>query len=306
MKPWTRTIRSPGAGSARPRGRAGRSGARPPAREDIGRDATGELRGDARRRVGARRSDRRRGRPGIAFEPRSRSGSFGDDRVRVHVRLDERSAGFFAIGLALASCRPVVVVVTSGTAAAELHPAVVEADLAGVPLVVCTADRPPELRGVGAAQTIDQQHLFGRAVRHFADPGVPGRGGPASLALVREPTRRRGDSAGPAARARCTPTCRSASPSAGGRTTFPPVGTVPVPGTRSSRATTRPSTAVERLVAEVGAARRGVVVAGRGQPRATRPVPRHSPRPRDGRFSPIPSPSRAGPARVSSRPGTPS
>ena len=64
-------------------------------------------------------------------------------------------------------------VVTSGTAAAELHAAVVEADLGRVPLLVCTADRPPELRDVGAPQTIDQTHLYGRAPRWFADPGVP-------------------------------------------------------------------------------------------------------------------------------------
>lgn len=85
------------------------------------------------------------------------------------MRLDERSAGFFAIGLALARREPVVVITTSGTAAAELHAAVVEADLAGVPLVIVTADRPVELHGVGAPQTIDQQHLFGRSVRLFVD-----------------------------------------------------------------------------------------------------------------------------------------
>ncbi len=67
--------------------------------------------------------------------------------------------------------------VTSGTAAAELHPAVVEADLAAVPLLVCTADRPPELRDVGAPQAIDQVHLFGRSVRWYGDPGVPDGGG---------------------------------------------------------------------------------------------------------------------------------
>ena len=91
--------------------------------------------------------------------------------VRVHVRLDERGAGFFAIGRALADRAPVAIVVTSGTAAAELTPAVVEADLAGVPLVLLTADRPPELRGVGAPQTIDQVKLFGDAVRRYLDPG---------------------------------------------------------------------------------------------------------------------------------------
>jgi 2-succinyl-5-enolpyruvyl-6-hydroxy-3-cyclohexene-1-carboxylate synthase len=92
---------------------------------------------------------------------------------RVSVRLDERGAGFFAIGLALASRRPTVVLTTSGTAAAELHAAVIEAHHARVPLIVCTADRPPELRDAGAPQTIDQAHLFVRAVRWFADPGVP-------------------------------------------------------------------------------------------------------------------------------------
>ncbi len=92
--------------------------------------------------------------------------------LRVHVRLDERSAAFFAIGCALGSGRPAVVVTTSGTAAAELHAAVLEADLGGIPLVVCTADRPPELHGVGAPQTVDQRGLFGRAVRLYAEPGV--------------------------------------------------------------------------------------------------------------------------------------
>jgi 2-succinyl-5-enolpyruvyl-6-hydroxy-3-cyclohexene-1-carboxylate synthase len=95
------------------------------------------------------------------------------DGLRVSVRLDERGAGFFGIGLALASQRPTVVLTTSGTAAAELHAAVVEAHHAGVPLIICTADRPPELQDVGAPQTIDQRHLFGRAVRWFADLGVP-------------------------------------------------------------------------------------------------------------------------------------
>ena len=93
--------------------------------------------------------------------------------IAVHVRLDERSAGFTALGMGRATGRPALVAVTSGTAAAELHPAVVEADLSGVPLIVCTADRPPELQDVGAPQTIDQTHLFGRSVRWFVDPGVP-------------------------------------------------------------------------------------------------------------------------------------
>jgi 2-succinyl-5-enolpyruvyl-6-hydroxy-3-cyclohexene-1-carboxylate synthase len=92
--------------------------------------------------------------------------------LRVHVRIDERSAGFFAIGRALESHVPVAIVVTSGTAAAELHASVAEASQADVPLLVLTADRPPELHGVGAPQTIDQHELFGDMVRLFEDPGA--------------------------------------------------------------------------------------------------------------------------------------
>jgi 2-succinyl-5-enolpyruvyl-6-hydroxy-3-cyclohexene-1-carboxylate synthase len=92
-----------------------------------------------------------------------------DPRVRVHVLLDERSAGFFALGAAKASGRPAAVLCTSGTAAAHLHGAVLEARHARVPLLVCTADRPPELRDTGAAQTTDQVKLYGSAVRFFAD-----------------------------------------------------------------------------------------------------------------------------------------
>jgi 2-succinyl-5-enolpyruvyl-6-hydroxy-3-cyclohexene-1-carboxylate synthase len=92
--------------------------------------------------------------------------------LRVHVRIDERSAGFFALGRALATHVPVAIVVTSGTAAAELHACVAEASQAFVPLLVLTADRPPELHGVGAPQTIDQHELFGEMVRCFEDPGV--------------------------------------------------------------------------------------------------------------------------------------
>ncbi|HUP84326.1 MAG TPA: 2-succinyl-5-enolpyruvyl-6-hydroxy-3-cyclohexene-1-carboxylic-acid synthase [Acidimicrobiales bacterium] len=92
--------------------------------------------------------------------------------LRVHVILDERSAGFFALGLAQASGRPAVALTTSGTAAAELHAAVVEAHQARVPLIVCTADRPPDLHGISAPQTIVQRGLYGEAVRWFAEPGV--------------------------------------------------------------------------------------------------------------------------------------
>ena len=96
-----------------------------------------------------------------------------DDRMTVHVHHDERSAGFLALGIGAATNVPAVVLTTSGTAAAELHPAVVEAHQGAVPMIVCTADRPPELQAVGAPQTIDQTHLYGRAVRWYADPGGP-------------------------------------------------------------------------------------------------------------------------------------
>jgi len=92
--------------------------------------------------------------------------------LAVHVVHDERVAGFVALGAGLDGVPPVLLC-TSGTAAANFHPAVVEAGLADVPMIVITADRPPELRDVGAPQAIDQTHLYGRSVRWFHDPGVP-------------------------------------------------------------------------------------------------------------------------------------
>ncbi|WP_104525619.1 2-succinyl-5-enolpyruvyl-6-hydroxy-3-cyclohexene-1-carboxylic-acid synthase [Blastococcus atacamensis] len=96
-----------------------------------------------------------------------------DGRLRLHVRIDERTASFLALGLAKASGRPVPVLTTSGTATAHLHAAVLEAHESGVPLLALTADRPPELRATGANQTIEQAGLYGGAVRWAIDVGVP-------------------------------------------------------------------------------------------------------------------------------------
>ena len=93
--------------------------------------------------------------------------------IRVFSHLDERSAAFFALGRAKRTGEPTPLVCTSGTAAANFHPAVIEADQARVPMVVLTADRPPELRGSGANQTVDQEKLYGGAVRWYADLAEP-------------------------------------------------------------------------------------------------------------------------------------
>jgi 2-succinyl-5-enolpyruvyl-6-hydroxy-3-cyclohexene-1-carboxylate synthase len=95
-----------------------------------------------------------------------------EPRLRCHSHVDERCAGFFAVGLAKASGLPVAVVCTSGTALAELLPAVVEAHEARVPLIVLSADRPPELRDVGAGQTIDQLKIFGNFGKWFFEVGT--------------------------------------------------------------------------------------------------------------------------------------
>ena len=89
--------------------------------------------------------------------------------LKLHIRIDERSAAYFALGLAKASGRPVPIVCTSGTAVANYHPAVLEAHHSNVPLLVLTADRPAILRRTGANQTTEQARIFGNAVRYFAD-----------------------------------------------------------------------------------------------------------------------------------------
>lgn len=110
--------------------------------------------------------------PGSRSTPLALAFAARDD-IGVQVVHDERVAAFVALGVGLATGVPAAVLCTSGTAATHFHAAVVEADLASVPLLVLTADRPPELQGIGAPQTIDQLDLYGAVVRCFADPGVP-------------------------------------------------------------------------------------------------------------------------------------
>ncbi len=110
----------------------------------------------------------------VVVSPGSRStplavAARNQEGLRVTVQIDERVAGFCTLGMAKATSRPAALVCTSGTAAANYFPAVVEAHHSGVPLVVCTADRPPELRAAGAGQTIDQLKLYGDHVRWFAE-----------------------------------------------------------------------------------------------------------------------------------------
>lgn len=123
----------------------------------------------------------RHGVTDVVLCPGSRSAPFAyavqeadrHGRLRLHVRVDERSAGFLALGLAKGSGTPTPVITTSGTAVANLHPAVLEAHHANVPLLVISCDRPPELRGTGANQTTVQPGLFAGALRYEVDLGAP-------------------------------------------------------------------------------------------------------------------------------------
>jgi 2-succinyl-5-enolpyruvyl-6-hydroxy-3-cyclohexene-1-carboxylate synthase len=187
-------------------------------------------------------------------------------RVRLHVHVDERSVAFFALGAAKASGVPAVVLCTSGTAAANFHPAVLEAHHSRTPMIVCTADRPPELRDTGAGQTIDQVGLYGGAVRWFCDPGVPadrpGIGAVWRSIAARAATDASGPPAGPvhlnlSFHEPLVPTG---------------AGLVPAPGradgrpwTTTTRAARTPDTAtVERLARAVRENARGLIVAGWG------------------------------------------
>jgi len=193
----------------------------------------------------------------------------GDGRLRCHSHIDERAAGFFALGAAKASGRPTAVTCTSGTAAAELLPAVIEAREARVPMLVLTADRPPELREVGAGQTIDQLKLYGDAAKWFFEVG------PLELAPARVRWMR-------------TLACRAYATAAEGRPGVvhlnfplhePLVTDEPLPDDATGRpegapyVRRRPAPVAGDLLARtlgdaLGSARRGAIVAGRHE-RAT-------------------------------------
>ncbi len=130
--------------------------------------------------------------------------------IKLWMHLDERSCAYFALGMAKASGRPVAILCSSGTAAVNFAPAVVEAFHSRVPLIVLTADRPPELQGLGANQTIEQQNLYGSAVKWFVNSLCPRRRNRccATCAWLRTaPSRRRSQRR----KAPCTSTSRSVS-----------------------------------------------------------------------------------------------
>jgi 2-succinyl-5-enolpyruvyl-6-hydroxy-3-cyclohexene-1-carboxylate synthase len=193
------------------------------------------------------------------------------DHISLHVHIDERSAAFFALGLAKATGRPAVVLCTSGTAAANFHPAVLEAFHARVPMIVCTADRPPELREVGEAQTVNQARLYGTATRWYFEPDAPREGfqGPTQWATWRSLAARAlaealGPPAGPVHinvpfREPLVPSTESRPPfDLGGR----PEGRPWLRAPRSRRLADAET--VDELASRISGVRRGILVAGWG------------------------------------------
>ncbi len=183
--------------------------------------------------------------------------------LRVRVLLDERAAGYFALGMARTSRRPVVLLATSGTATVEFSPAVVEARLSRVPLVVLTADRPAELRDRGAPQTIDQGHLYGRAAKWYAELPLLDDD-PATAAHVRSVAGRAvaTAAAGPAGPVQVNVPFREPllpdGRLTGDQSRAPAVAfTSVVTGRR-----TLGSDAVDRLAGRIGVAGRGLILAG--------------------------------------------
>ncbi|MGH9265510.1 MAG: 2-succinyl-5-enolpyruvyl-6-hydroxy-3-cyclohexene-1-carboxylic-acid synthase, partial [Acidimicrobiales bacterium] len=213
----------------------------------------------------------RAGVVGAAVSPGSRSTPLalalaGDGRVPLHVFLDERSASFFALGAAKASGRPAVVLCTSGTAAAEFHPAVLEASHARVPLVVCTADRPPELRDTGAGQAVDQLKLYGDAVRWFVEVGAPAVGDTETPYWRSVASRAVAAAAGPpAGPVHVNLAFREPLVPTGAEVVVPPGREDGAPWVTVAHRRPQPSPAeVERLAFLVAAETRGVIVVGWG------------------------------------------
>ena len=196
--------------------------------------------------------------------------------ITVHIRLDERSAAFVALGLGLSTGGPAVLLTTSGTAAVELHPAIVEADLGGVPMLACTADRPPELHEVGAPQTIDQTRLYGSSTRWFFEPGVADEATSHTWRSIASRSVAEALS-GPAGPGPVHLNLAFRDPLLPSSTPTPPA----LPGRPGDapwhRAGVAPSPAPDSVIAELaGAGRRGVIVAGAGggDPEAVRGLSR--------------------------------
>ena len=194
--------------------------------------------------------------------------------VRLWVQLDERSAGFFALGLGRATGRPAAVVATSGTAPANFYPAVIEARYGRVPLVVLSADRPHELREFGASQTVDQTHLYGRHAKWFADLPLPEDDPAVQAYVARLATRAVAEAlaapAGPVHlnvpfREPLVPAAEGDEPARRGPAVAMPGGAVPAP-----RAAVEPRLApaaltegqADELFALLAGARRGLIVCG--------------------------------------------
>jgi 2-succinyl-5-enolpyruvyl-6-hydroxy-3-cyclohexene-1-carboxylate synthase len=175
------------------------------------------------------------------------------EEIHVHVVHDERSAAFVALGLGLDGT-PAMLLCTSGTAAANFYPAVVEAGLSEIPMIVLTADRPEELRGVGAPQTIDQVDLYGRHVVWSRDPGVPSD---AERSLWRELAL---DAWSHAARGPVQLNLAFREPLLGAVGDLPPRSSAPRP---SASGTTTPGGRREDLAATLDAGRGLIVVGGR-------------------------------------------
>ncbi|HEY6566485.1 MAG TPA: 2-succinyl-5-enolpyruvyl-6-hydroxy-3-cyclohexene-1-carboxylic-acid synthase [Actinomycetota bacterium] len=180
--------------------------------------------------------------------------------IQLHVHLDERSSGFFAVGLANASRRPVIIACTSGTAAAEFLPAIVEASRSRVPLLALTADRPPRLRGTGANQTIDQVGLYGGYVRECLDlpvPETPGQEAWWAQSALQALEATRSDPVGPV-HLNC-PFDEPLTPSPGA--TLPPPNDDPLELPRRAEAALTDEEA-DRLAGMVSGARGAVVIGG--------------------------------------------